>query len=81
MCLHDSLSTTTTAAAPRRRAFAWLSGLTLNWLARLWSRDDLAELNDFQRRDIGLPRRDRRPDAATLLDMSRPGSHRGGRHW
>ena len=71
MCLPDPLPDATPKRWRRLRC----------WLRQLWARDDLTELDDQLRRDIGLPHRDRRPDAATLLDMSRPGSHRGGRQW
>jgi hypothetical protein len=50
------------------------------WLGRLvlfWRPNDLDGLDDRLRRDAGLPRRTSRPDAATLLDMSKP----GGRRW
>jgi len=47
-----------------------------DWLRRFWTRDALSELDERQRRDIGLRPQHRRPDAATLLDMSRPGEWR-----
>lgn len=50
------------------------------WLGRLalyWRPNDLDGLDDHLRQDVGLPRRRSRPDAATLLDMSKP----GGRRW
>lgn len=71
MCLPDPMPD----ATPKR----WRRLCT--WLRQIWGGDDLALLDDWQRRDIGLPRRHRRPDAATLLDMSHPGAHRGGRRW
>ncbi len=50
------------------------------WLGRLvlfWRPKDLDGLDDRLRQDVGLPYRNGRPDAATLLDMSKP----GGRRW
>lgn len=71
MCLPDN-EPDTTARKPRCSAFGWLQRL-----ADLLRPDELDELDDRQRRDIGLPRRQEKIDAATLLDMSQP----GGRRW
>lgn len=71
MCLPDN-HPDTAALKPRRSAFGWL-----RWLADALRPDELNALDDRQRRDIGLPRQHQKVDAATLLDMSRP----GGRRW
>jgi len=75
MHTHDHTATAApaqTQAPARPRTFRWLQ-----WLTLLWPRDNLRGLDDRTRRDIGLPHRHTPPDAATLLDMSRP----GGRRW
>lgn len=67
MCLPETHTT-----APRRSAFGWL-----RWLACILRHSELEGMDDRLRRDIGLPSRHDRPDAATLLDRSMP----GGRRW
>lgn len=66
MCLPE-----THTNSPRRSAFGWL-----RWLACALRRSELDGLDDHLRRDIGLPNRTERPDAASLLDRSLPGGRR-----
>lgn len=75
MCTSDTLPKEAHSCVadpkPRWGISGWLHGLAL-----FWRLNELDALDDHLRSDIGLPRRMDRPDAAALLDMSRPGRRR-----